>query len=155
MGSFPSTLKNTTGESRRTCTKWNHRIGRTPSSFWLIQVYQICSNHDCSRLKGYNMLQPSSSVFEFEDLGEVQIRFFERNLPWKWMEIAYHGSRHCSWVRLLCFPVQLGYTKYHQIYLTIGKHPLSYDVLCFIESWVVPLELVRDVNHLSKTPTTM
>ena len=41
------------------------------------------------------------------------------------------------------------------IYLTIGKHPLPYDVLCFIEFWVVPLELVRDVNHLSKTPTTM
>ena len=86
MGSFPSTLKNTTGESKRTCTKWNHRIGRTPSSFWLIQVYQICSNHDCSRLKGYNMLQPSSSVFEFEDLGEVQIRLLQgiyRGNEWK------------------------------------------------------------------------
>lgn len=26
----------------------------------------------------------------------------------------YDGSRHCSWVRLLCFPVQFGYTKYRQ-----------------------------------------
>lgn len=142
--------------------KMKCRISCAPSSF---QLTQICSNHDC-RLKGYTTCYAATTKqlsFGIRRSWGSAHTTFARNLLRKWMEIAHHGSPalQLSSTTLFSCPAWI-----HGIYpniikyispkftkfLTIGKHPLTYDVSCYIDFCVVPLELVRDVNHLSKTP---